>query len=156
SKARMIAEVVAEERMPPWYAAPEHREFVNRRGLTPQERETIQHWVMSGKERGEDGRLPALTLPKPDAWLIGEPALALSAGPHEVPAEGLVPYRYVFLPHVFKDDTWIQAAQIRADNPRVLHHCNMAYFTLGESFKIANFITGTVPGGEAMTLGKGV
>jgi hypothetical protein len=156
SKARMIAEAVAEQRMPPWYAAPEHTEFVNRRGMTVRERETIQHWVKGGKARGDDSRLPAPTLPKPGAWLIGEPDLTLSAGPHEIPAEGLVPYRYVFLPHVFKEDTWIQGAQIRADNPRVLHHCNMAYFTLGEAFRISNFITGTVPGGEAMTLDKGV
>src|SRR5947208_3033269 len=32
----------------------------------------------------------------------------------------------------------------------------MAYFKVGEGFKQANFITGTVPGGEPMTLDNGV
>src|SRR5262249_48210903 len=39
--------------------------------------------------------------------------------------------------------------------PRVLHHCNMAYFTLAEGFKMANFITGQVPGGIPMALEDG-
>src|SRR5262249_40858917 len=36
------------------------------------------------------------------------------------------------------------------------HHCNMAYLKLGDKFRMSNFITGTVPGGEAMTLDEGV
>lgn len=156
SKGNTIVEVVHEQRMPPWFASPDHDEFTNKRGLTAREREMVHQWLKGGKQRGDDSRLPPLTLPKPDAWLIGEPDLKLQSSVHDIPAEGMIPYRYVFIPHVFKDDTWIQGAQIRADNPRVLHHCNMAYVTLGESFKISNFITGTVPGGEAMTLEKGI
>ena len=63
---------------------------------------------------------------------------------------------YAILPHVFAEDTWIQAAQILPDNPRVLHHCNMAFANLAEGFKESNFITGYVPGGEAMIVDDGV
>jgi thiol-disulfide isomerase/thioredoxin len=156
SKANTIAEAVHDQRMPPWYGSPDHKEFVNRRGLTAREREMIQLWVLGGKPRGDDSRLPPVNLPKPDSWKIGQPDIILQAEEHELPAEGLIPYRHVFLTHVFKQDTWIQGAQIRPDNPRVLHHCNMGYVTLGEGFKISNFITGLVPGGEAMTLENGV
>ena len=63
-----------------------------------------------------------------------------------------MPYKYVVLTRLFAEDTWVQGIQILPDNPRVVHHCNMAYIRLGEKFKIANFLTGQVPGGEPMTL----
>jgi thiol-disulfide isomerase/thioredoxin len=157
ARADAIAEVVREQRMPPWYAAPEHKEFVNRRGLSASEREVILQWVRGGVLKGDETKLPKPP-PAPAAgkWLIGKPDLVLRAAEHELPAEGVIPYKYVILPHVFRHDTWIQGAQILPDNPRVLHHCNMAYFALGEKFKIDNFITGTVPGGVPMTLRDGV
>jgi hypothetical protein len=75
---------------------------------------------------------------------------------HELPAEGFVDYRYAILPYVFLQDTWISAAEILPSNPAVVHHCNMAFVTLGKSFSDGNFITGRVPGGTAMTLDDGV
>ena len=67
---------------------------------------------------------------------------------HELPAAGFVDYRYAILPHVFLHDTWISAAEILPSNPAVVHHCNMAFVTLGQSFSDGNFITGRVPGGN--------
>src|SRR5262249_52140463 len=46
--------------------------------------------------------------------------------------------------------------QILPDNPRVLHHCNLAYANITEGFNEANFITGIVPGGEVMDLPDGI
>src|SRR5690606_31482667 len=43
--AEMIAEVVAEQRMPPWYASPKHGEFTNNRVMDRRERATITNWV---------------------------------------------------------------------------------------------------------------
>jgi hypothetical protein len=142
--------------MPPWYASPEHGTFTNKRGLSADERDTILQWVHTGMARGDDSKLPPPPAVEPNAWLIDKPDLVVSAPEHDLPAEGLIPYKYVILPHVFLEDTWVQGVQIRPDNPRVLHHCNMAYFKVGEGFKQANFITGTVPGGEPMTLDHGV
>ena len=157
ARADTIAEVVREQRMPPWYAAPEHKEFVNRRGLSANEREVIRQWVRCGCLKGDEAKLPKPPpAPESGKWLIGKPDLVLRAAEHELPAEGAIPYKYVILPHLFRHDTWIQGAQILPDNPRVLHHCNMAYFALGEKFKIDNFITGTVPGGVPMTLRDGI
>jgi hypothetical protein len=69
-----------------------------------------------------------------------------------VPATGYVPYRYVVLPHVFLRETWIEAVEIRPDNPGVVHHCNMAYVTAGGA-GADTFITGHVPGGQPLDLG---
>jgi hypothetical protein len=89
-------------------------------------------------------------------WRIGKPDLILPAPAHDLPESGLIPYKYVMLPYVFMHDTWLQGIQILPDHPRVVHHCNMAYIKLGENAKQSNFVTGTVPGGEAMLLDSGV
>jgi thiol-disulfide isomerase/thioredoxin len=157
ARAKMIGEVVDEQRMPPWYASAEHGTFTNRRGLSAAERELVLHWARSGKALGNPSKLPKEpALENKSKWAIGEPDLILKASEHQLPAEGVVAYKYVVLPYIFLRDTWVQGVQILPDNPRVVHHCNMAYLKLGEGFKIANFITGTVPGGEAMTLEKGL
>jgi peroxiredoxin len=159
SHADMIAEVVREQRMPPWYGSPKHGHFENRRGLTADERATVLHWVRSGKPRGDDSKLPSFDAPAEafDKWLIGEPDLIVKEliG-HTLPAEGVIPYRYSVLPHVFTEETWIKSIQILPDNPAVVHHCNTAYFQLGEKLSTRNFVTGFVPGGQPMTLPDGV
>jgi thiol-disulfide isomerase/thioredoxin len=152
SKANTIAEVVRDERMPPWYGAPKHTEFINRRGLSVHERETILQWVKGGKKKGDDAKLPKMPPPAENNWRIGKPDLIIKAPRHDLPADGVIDYKYVLLPHVFLTETWVQGVQILPDNPRVLHHCNMAYIKVGEKWKMSNFITGTVPGGEPMVL----
>ncbi len=161
AKANTVAEVVAEGRMPPWYAASGHGEFVNRRGLTAAERDTLRAWVRAGKPKGDEAKLPK---PPPDEgekakWLIGEPDLVLQAPEHSLPAEGDIAYKYEVLKHLFTEDTWVQGVQILPSNPRVVHHCNMIYALVKEGFKgfkQSNFITGQVPGGSPMKLDSGV
>jgi Copper type II ascorbate-dependent monooxygenase, C-terminal domain len=91
-----------------------------------------------------------------DRWLIGKPDLELKAPQHDIPAAGLVDYKYITLPYLFLADTWMQGIQILPDNPRSVHHCNMAYLIATDKAKRPHFITGTVPGGEPMTLEHGV
>jgi thiol-disulfide isomerase/thioredoxin len=156
AKANAIAEVVRDGRMPPWYAAPGHTEFINRRGLSARERETLLQWVAGGRLRGDPARLAKAPAGKEDGWRIGKPDLVLHTPRHSLPADGVIDYKYVALPHVFLHDTWVQGVQILPDNPKVLHHANLAYLTLGAKWSMNNFITGTVPGGEAMALDRGV
>jgi peroxiredoxin len=157
ARADMIAEVVAEQRMPPWYGSASHGEFVNRRSLSADERATIMHWAKSDKARGDETTLPPLELPEPDdKWQISEPDLIVAEQKeHELPAEGVIPYQYVILPYVFPRETWLRGVQILPDNPAVVHHCNMAYMTPTEGVRASNFITGVVPGGEPLTTEEG-
>jgi thiol-disulfide isomerase/thioredoxin len=157
ARADMIAEVVAEQRMPPWYASPEYGHFINRRGLTAAERDAIVNWARSGTPLGDEKKLVKPQPARATKWRIGKPDLVVRTPfDHNLPAEGDIPYKYAVLPHVFHADTWVQGVEIRPDNPRVLHHCNMAFGSLTEPLKEANFITGIVPGGEPMTLDHGV
>ncbi len=156
SRANALAEVVRDERMPPWYGAPQHTEFTNRRGLSAKERELVLQWVKGGKRKGDEAKLPKAAPREASPWQIGKPDLVLQAEEHDLPAEGLIEYKYVVVPHVFRHDVWVQAVQILPDNPKVLHHANLAYLKLGEKWRMTNFITGTVPGGEPLLLDKGV
>ncbi len=157
AKAATIAEVVQEERMPPWFAHPDFGTFTNHRGLTAQERETILQWVRGGKAPGDLAQAP----PPPEfpdgEWLIGEPDLIIKAVlPEKIPATGYIPYRNVIFPHFFLEDTWVQAIQILPGNPRVVHHANLAYASITKKFdESRNFLTGFVPGGIPLEVDSG-
>jgi thiol-disulfide isomerase/thioredoxin len=156
ARADALAEVVADGRMPPWFASHEFGPFVNRRGLSDEERTTLLDWARSGAAQGDATKVPEPpALPK-TRWVIGEPDRILSTGVYELPAAGDISYKNAVLPHIFAEDTWVQFVQIVPDNPRVLHHCNLAFGSLREGVTEANFITGNVPGGEPMALEDGV
>lgn len=156
AKANAIAEAVRDESMPPWYGSPRHKEFYNDRSLSAAERGLVRQWAMFGKAKGDLTKLPTPPVPAKGGWRIGKPDVIIRAPEHQLPADGLIDYKYVVLPYLFLNETWMQGVQILPDNPRVLHHCNMAYISAGGKFSMQNFITGTVPGGEAMTLGPDV
>ena len=157
ARTSSIAEVVREERMPPWYAHPEHGQFVNQRGMTEAEKEIILQWIAQGKPSGDLSKLPPLPeeFTKAAEWLIGEPDLVLSTGTYELPATGDVEYKYAILPYVFTEDTWVQEIQIKPENNKLVHHANLAFFEIGRKFTMNNFLTGYVPGGIPLQLKPG-
>lgn len=164
--ADAIVEVTGEGRMPPWFASEEYGHFSNRPTLSTEEKEKIARWVRTGMEIGTESKLPKMPPPaKPeDKWLIGKPDLILSAPKDTLPATGLIDYKYpilpasqtIKLPYVFAQDTWMQGVQILPDNPRTVHHCNMAYLIPTEQPRKSHFITGTVPGGSPMILNDNI
>ncbi|MBI2823855.1 MAG: redoxin family protein [Planctomycetia bacterium] len=156
--AETIAEVVKEQRMPPLYASRQHGDFVNLRGLSPEERTLILNWVAGGRQQGDLAKMPPTPKWPDNRWLIGEPDLVVQMPNRvELPATGYVKYKYVVLPHRFEEDTWITACQILPENKSALHHCNMAYIDpIKGKYSDAQFITGQVPGGIPMILDKGV
>ncbi len=156
ARAESVAEVVNEQRMPPWFASHEFGPFVNRRALSDEERSTILQWVRSGSPRGEEIVIKQPATKNTRDWQIGTPDLVLDSITFDLPEKGDIPYKYAILPHVFAEDTWVQGIQIKPDNPAVLHHCNMAYATVTEGFNESNFITGYVPGGENVDLHDGI
>src|SRR5207247_2647452 len=48
-----IREVVAEKRMPPWYADPKHGKFKNDRRLTDEELKALLSWLDGGMPKGD-------------------------------------------------------------------------------------------------------
>ncbi len=154
SHAEMIAEVVTDERMPPWYANSKIGKFHNDASLNRDERQKLVHWVRSGRVEGDAADAPAAPVFDQSGWRIGKPDLIIKMlDEHTIPATGFVDYRHLALPYLFLQETWIEGIEIRPDNPAVVHHCNMAYVTAkgaGEE----TFITGYVPGGQPMDLSR--
>ena len=154
ANAEMIAEVVTDQRMPPWYANPKHGKFQNDPSLSRDERDTLVRWVRTGRAAGDPNDAPPTPQFEDSKWRIGEPDLVISMLLEDsIPATGYVPYRHVLLPHVFLADTWLEGVEIRPDNPAVVHHCNMAYVTK-DGVGIETFITGHVPGGQPLDLAR--
>jgi hypothetical protein len=150
--------VVEDGQMPPWYAHPRFGEFKNARVMSAEEKQILSDWIQTGKAPGDLASAPPPP-PFPDSqWQIGEPDLLVRAmKEEEIPATGYIPYRYIAFPHVFTHDTWIQGIQIQPSNPRVVHHANLAYVTLGKGFDVREgFLTGRVPGGIPVQLDPGV
>jgi hypothetical protein len=120
--AKSIKEKVADRSMPPWLADPKHGEFENERRLSQKEIDTIVAWVDGGAVKGDEKDLP----PAPkhvDGWILGKPDLVVSMSEEfEVPADGVVPYKYFTVPSGLTEDRWIQAAEIRPGNRNVVHH----------------------------------
>ena len=120
--AKAIKQKVLDRSMPPWLAAPENKHFINDRRLSEKEINTIAAWVDAGAPKGEDKDLPAP--PKfEQGWAIGKPDAVIALDEAvAVPAEGVIPYKYLTVQTNFSEDKWVQAAEIRPGNRKVVHH----------------------------------
>ncbi|HLQ36769.1 MAG TPA: redoxin family protein, partial [Planctomycetota bacterium] len=152
----MLGEVVAQGRMPPWYGASKYGEFTNHRGLPAAAKATIATWLLAGMPEGDPARLPAPRQFPTAEWRIGEPDVVIKVpGSIKLPADGFLAYKYFVLPYRFEQDTWVEAIEIKPENRRALHHCNLARVKWGEKYQQEGFVTGQVPGGDAMLLDPG-
>jgi peroxiredoxin len=154
SHAEMIARVVDDQTMPPWYASPDHGVFQNDSSLDTDERRIVQRWARGERLPGDLKNAPAPPESSTATWRIGEPDVIITMlEEHKIPATGFVDYRYTILPYLFLDDTWVESVEIRPDNPAVVHHCNMAYVT-SDGADEETFVTGYVPGGQPLDLSR--
>jgi peroxiredoxin len=123
SKAAMMEEVVLARRMPPWDADPHYGKFSNDRSLTSAEKRLLLRWIEQGAPRGEgDDSLATLKIPNVE-WPLGKPDLIVSLPkPQEVPATGVLDYRYVDVPIELTNTVWLGAAAIKPGNLECTHH----------------------------------
>jgi len=120
--AKSIATQVGKGAMPPWHADPSHGEFVNDRRLSDSDKATLVAWANNGAPEGNAADLPAM--PKYESeWLLGTPDAVFSMQEdYPVPADGTIAYQYFLVPTNLTEDKWIQAMEVRAGDPKVLHH----------------------------------
>ncbi|MBN9120617.1 MAG: redoxin family protein, partial [Planctomycetes bacterium] len=85
ARADAIAETITDQRMPPWFASHEFGPFINRRGLTDEERSTVADWVKSGAPAGDLTKTPAPPPEPKSRWLIGTPDLTLDTTEFDLP-----------------------------------------------------------------------
>jgi hypothetical protein len=121
--AKSIREKVLSREMPPWYADPNHGEFVNDPRFTERQIETIRAWVDGGAREGDAKDLPSAPKFNDTGWKFGQPDAVFSLTEEaSIPADGTVPYRYWAVPTNFTEDKYIQFAEIKRGEPSVVHH----------------------------------
>jgi peroxiredoxin len=119
----MIAEVVSEDRMPPWSANPEHGRFRNDARLTPEEKQLLLTWIENGCPQGDPAQIPDPPT-FVTGWRISEPDLVIPMRdePYAVPASGVVKYQYFEVDPGFTEDQYVAEVEARPGNPEVVHH----------------------------------
>lgn len=163
-RTAVLREVIEQGRMPPWTADGPEGMFLNDRRLTAEERATVLAWLDGGAPEGD----PAATPPPPppatvDGWEIGTPDAVLAfAKPEPVPAEGVVPYRFVEVPTDFPEDRWVTASEIKPGAPQVVHHILVQVVPAGRKARRGafephlGFFAAMVPGGRSVVYPEGM
>ncbi|MEZ5978165.1 MAG: redoxin family protein [Planctomycetota bacterium] len=169
-RASMIAAVVSDRSMPPWFAAPSadgDSPWRNDRSLLDDEVRTILEWVDAGAPRGDDAVAPPPLARRASDWELGEPdAVFTIPRAVDVPAEGVVEYQYLVLPTGLDEDRWVRAIEVRPTAPEVTHHV-LAFVLPGDAIvdgrmkrwdlldETRGFFAGWAPGTEPEVLPEG-
>ena len=137
--ARMIRENVIQHKMPPWHADPAFGDFDNDARLKDEEIATIDAWVKGGTKRGEaesntHGSPSVLPKAPASSWHI-KPDVILTIPEFTVPRTALDDYEYIYVPTNFKEDKWIQAAEVMPGDRRVVHHATVSVIDQAEVAK---------------------
>lgn len=125
--AEMVAEVVRDQRMPPYPGMSTHG-FANDERLTGDERRMLLDWLEGERVEGDRADAPQqIAWPDRRHWQIGEPDFVFRMPqPYQVPATGVL--NYVYIPVAvndgkgFPEDRWIEAIETHPGAPQVVHH----------------------------------
>src|SRR5438270_4421052 len=92
--AKAIKQAVQARKMPPWFADPNYGHFANDSRLPQTDIDTLVKWADSGAPQGNAADAPAP--PQfTEGWVLGKPDVVIEMPEaFEVPATGVVPYKY--------------------------------------------------------------
>lgn len=150
----MIAEVVREQRMPPWHANPKYGHFSNANVLSDEEKQFVYSWVENGCPEGDPKDLPP-TKKYQEGWFMQQKpdqVIHMTDEPVDVKAEGVEDYRYYVVDPGFKEDRWVKMAEAMPGNRAVVHHI-IVYIrsrdsqdsNIGQNELLVGFAPGTRP-----------
>lgn len=160
----VIREVIEQGRMPPFTAEGPHGMFSNERRLSTDERARLLSWLDGGAPEGDPAAAPTPPVPlTAEGWEIGAPDAVLSfPSAQPVPAEGVVPYRFIEVPTDFPEDRWVVASEVRPGAPAVVHHALVQVVPAGARARRGafephlGFFAAMVPGGRALVYPPGM
>lgn len=182
--AEMIADVVVDLRMPPWFANPRHGVFQNDPSLTRQERDLLVRWVRTGRTRGTvevpppsdreagdrdagnrgteargkgdrgAGERSVEHVASPSPWHIGEPDLVIT-----MLARHSVPATgFVPYQYVVLPHVFVGETWVEAveilPDNPAVVHHCNMAYVTKDGAGEETFITGYVPGGQPLDLGR--
>ncbi|TWT47518.1 redoxin domain-containing protein [Botrimarina hoheduenensis] len=156
--ADTIAEVVRDQRMPPWHADPAHGEFLNTRLMTDAEKQVLYDWAAAGAPEGAVADLPAERKFVTGWRLPRDPdkVIPMRGEPFVVAPQGVIEYQYFAVDPGFEEDRWIQAADVVPGDRSVVHHV-IVFITppADRPQRGMGMLTAFVPGQSSMVLPEG-
>jgi hypothetical protein len=133
SKLREIRDKVRLREMPPWPADMQASlPFSNDARLDPRDIATILAWIDGGAPQGDEADLPAQPT-FASGWSHPDgraPDAVITLPRTTLAANGTVPYLERLIKIPFAGDRWLSAIEVRAGNPRVLHHMGITEIRL--------------------------
>ena len=119
--AKSIRRVVTERSMPPWFASPEHGEFVEDPSLTDAEIETLSRWVAAGAPSGDLSRAPEAPSFSLD-WKLGTPDAVYTGPEFQVSDDVEDHYEWLQVDNPVNEERWIKAIEIHPGLVEAVHH----------------------------------
>jgi hypothetical protein len=121
AKAKKIADMVYERKMPPWLADPCCGKFSNDPTLSGKEIETLVAWAKGGAPGSGKRTSPPPVWAK--GWNIPQPDVVLKMPTRvRLPANGVIEYTYEIVPTGFTEGKWVQMSEIRPTSRENVHH----------------------------------
>ncbi|MDH3733448.1 MAG: redoxin family protein [Gemmatimonadota bacterium] len=142
----MVHFMVTADLMPPWFAAPEHGEWENDRRLSDRDKRDLISWIEDGAPEG-DVEVAALPRKLKPGWMLGtEPDTIITIpAPQQVPPDGVLDYRHVYVDTNWPEDKWVMAAEVVPTAPQVTHHV-IVYLEDEEAEQRGGWLIGYAPG----------
>ncbi|MBX7168038.1 MAG: redoxin family protein [Pirellulales bacterium] len=157
----MIKEVAVQRRMPPWHADARYGVWQNDRRLTEEQITLLAAWFDAGMPSGDLSQFQ----PKhwSSEWAFEDPDFVVEAEKgFDVPADGVVPYQYIWAPQevsdaIFTRQRWLVAGDVKPGVPQVVHHLMVYAVDPGapgpqETYDGCRSIGSYVPGTSALVL----
>ncbi|MBL9188712.1 MAG: immunoglobulin domain-containing protein [Opitutaceae bacterium] len=145
SRASSVRASLLQKRMSPWHADPRYGVFANELAPTPAEVATVHAWARAGAPRGTGPDPLATAVPPAAGWPLGQPDLVLTIPKQDIPATGIIDYRYITVDVPTTTDRWLRAAVVRPGNTRVVHHALLFEGSTADLLFTA-LTTGQLPG----------
>jgi Flp pilus assembly protein TadD len=124
-RGRQIVQAISSRAMPPWLPEHGYGDFERERRLRDDQIESIRRWVDGGAPEGDPAARPPLP-PLPQGWQLGTPDVVVTAPKAFTLAPvGKDVFRNFPIPVPISTTKYVRGIELRADNPRILHHASV-------------------------------
>jgi len=119
----MMRETLLTLRMPPGQIDEIYvDQYIDIHSISSDEKRTLVKWIDEGA--AFDGDIdPLAEAPlNPSGWALGEPDLIVEFPSQEIPASGILDYKFVSVELGLEEDRWVRAYEFDIGDQSVLHH----------------------------------
>jgi hypothetical protein len=129
-RAKMVSHVTRTKYMPPWPADKTYSSFVNEKGLSDEEIETIEAWYKAGKPSGDTSKL-VFNLDAEQS-ILGKPDLVLDLTPVQIQDNNRDRFYVMKIPYQIPEAKYVRAVEFVPGQSKYAHHMNGHYLRYSE------------------------